>query len=49
MYYYHFISYVDKGNTATQKVDEKEQEANLLTKPIAEVLFMCLLFKVIGW
>ena len=46
---HHFRSYMDDGQTSTQKVNASEQDADVLTKPVnVETLRRCRK-NVIGW
>ena len=47
--HHHFRSFLAKGDMNTLKVDMVEQEADFLTKPLPEQLFIYLRKKVLGW
>ena len=47
--YHHFRTYVNKGDLMLEKIDDTEQEADFLAKPLVEQLFKYLRRKVMGW
>jgi hypothetical protein len=44
-----FRSYVDSGHITIHKIDTKEQPADILTKPLAEELFIKFRKIIMGW
>ena len=46
---HHFRSYVTKGRIKVQKIASEDQQADMLTKPLAGTLFCELRKKVMGW